>query len=204
MVSFCDIPLSQIRNHVATYGRYAIGLTKDWARSHGVTPVIYHHRDSQTALAAERLVISAASLITKHDVDLQGPLDALYLSFFFKPYEGRIWRNGRFSPHLVRFYDEREWRYVPLIWPFDSVAPPFLHKEFLLDSVRLQTANDRLRDINSLVFEPRFIRYIIINRDSEILETLEQVLQIKQHFSPNDLKLLTTRIISLEQILQDF
>ena len=41
MVCFCDIPLSQIRNHVEVYGGYAIGLSKEWGIENGINPVMY-------------------------------------------------------------------------------------------------------------------------------------------------------------------
>jgi len=48
MVCFCDIPLSQIKDHVNTYGEYAIGLSKEWAMSNGISPVFYLHYGSLT------------------------------------------------------------------------------------------------------------------------------------------------------------
>ena len=32
MICFCDIPLSQINNHIATYGEYGIGMSKEWGK----------------------------------------------------------------------------------------------------------------------------------------------------------------------------
>lgn len=46
MKCFCDIPLSQIYEHTNTYGKFAIGFTKEWAQKVGITPVLYIHNQS--------------------------------------------------------------------------------------------------------------------------------------------------------------
>jgi hypothetical protein len=41
MVCFCDIPLSQVKNHSKYYGEYAIGMKKNWGTKNKINPVFY-------------------------------------------------------------------------------------------------------------------------------------------------------------------
>lgn len=49
MICFCDIPLSNIKEHTLKYGNYGLGLAKDWGVNHGLSPVIYSHPKAETA-----------------------------------------------------------------------------------------------------------------------------------------------------------
>lgn len=46
MVCFCDIPLSNVEKHSSTYGKYAIGLTKEWGIINKISPILYYYKDS--------------------------------------------------------------------------------------------------------------------------------------------------------------
>ena len=46
MVCFCDIPLEHISNYTSMYGKYGIGLRKDWGIERGVNPVMYFNNES--------------------------------------------------------------------------------------------------------------------------------------------------------------
>ncbi|HYX09422.1 MAG TPA: abortive infection system antitoxin AbiGi family protein, partial [Bacteroidales bacterium] len=42
-VCFTDLPSDQIANHIDQYGKYVIGLSKDWGIANGITPIRYIH-----------------------------------------------------------------------------------------------------------------------------------------------------------------
>jgi hypothetical protein len=95
MVSFCDLPLSQIGFHLSVYGDYGIGMSKTWARRKGITPVLYLHRDSLIVSRLGKMLNQ--SFTHPADPNLLSELDETLfdLACFFKLYEGNLWRQGR-------------------------------------------------------------------------------------------------------------
>ena len=55
-----------------------------------------------------------------------------------------------------------------------------------------------------LEFTPNDINYIIVEKESEILEIMDAIQRIKSRHPYEDVKLLSTRIISMERITEDF
>jgi len=208
MVCFCDIPLSSIRNHAKNYGNYAIGLSKDWGKSKGISPVLYTYEKATTAGYLRGSYHESVGKLT--DVNSIKPYTfdfiAVYLELFIfmsKPYEGTLWRNGKYVEG-VRFYDEREWRYVPSL---DSMLqykfkPSLTKEEFIANYIR-DDNNTKLKQFK-LSFSPSDIKYIILDSESEVLNFIKKLRHIKAKYSKDDIDLLTTRIITMEQIKKDF
>ena len=112
MVCFCDIPLSQIGKHMRYYGRYGIGMKKSWAMEHKLNPVLYMERRSALAHTFDKLLAENFSRLgNPEEVDWKIRDAAVYLMSYMKPYSGDQVRNGKTERR--RFYDEREWRFVP-------------------------------------------------------------------------------------------
>ena len=127
MVSFCDLPFSQARRHLAMYGDYGIGMTKEWGKRHGISPVLYiYQRSLNTKTISNFLARTIAKDAKKYD-------ELFVFGCFVKPYEGDFWRKSGIIPN-VRFYDEREWRYVPV--PYTTRTSLFMDKDEFLDHKR--------------------------------------------------------------------
>ena len=201
MVSFCDIPLSQTIQHMEVYGSYGIGLSKEWGKSRGVCPVLYTVPHSFLALKL-RSLIENISDIPGTSASSNELLDDFHdATCYIKPYEGKvILANG--DEATVRFYDEREWRYVASL-PTESFRYG-LDKEGFNDQSIRQKANDHLWSQDRLEFVPNDIKYLIVKSEDEILELIMKVEAIKKpRYSPDEIKLLTSRIISAERIQSD-
>ena len=115
MVCFCDIPLKYSFSQRKLYGKYGISLKKDWAMSKWITPVTYvaENTKNHALLFAIYSLIDQAIAFHRTDkcntednpplINLQQEL--YKLRNFIKPYYNSL--DNR------KFYDEREWRYVP-------------------------------------------------------------------------------------------
>lgn len=196
MVCFCDIPLSQISKHVGKYGSYAIGLKKGWAMEQGVTPVLYVHKNS----LIPRTIVSEIKGIKPQGTSLSEQqmthlMELLRPIMMMKPYEVLDNDSGK----IERFYDEREWRYIP---PSDFPdSPDFLLENLVKDGV-LNSFN-KSKEKYGVEFNPEVINYIIVEKEQDILPLKREIISIKGRFPYDSVELLTTRILSMERIRQD-
>ncbi len=198
MVSFCDIPLSQIKDHIGKYGQYGIGLTKEWAVRMGLNPVLYIEPNSRLAgnlgIALEEFLLRSMGADGKPTPFQMALADVLR---YVKNYQGDLVRKVGTTKNY-RFSDEREWRFAPA---YDDAYEMLVSmKEYESDSVKHDASLATLR----LDFEPNDIKYIIIRDDTEITEFVDHLRRIKgKRYSYHDVERLTTRLLTAEQITSD-
>jgi len=203
MVCFCDVPLFQIKKHTRVYGNYAIGLTKDWAIKNKINPVIYAYYDSAFT---GYFKLALNSVFNNKNLDSNYVLKKfLFTMQYIKPYEGPLWRDGNIVQEKVRFYDEREWRYIPFTTNLEE--PLILNSNSSGDYEAIQKLNMDIskKNVMRLSFEPDDIRFIIVEKENQILNMIDEVTNIKRSkFSMEKLQILHTRIVSMETIEENF
>ena len=213
MVCFCDIPLSQISNHVEKYGGYALGLSKEWGESNGINPVMYELPNSNAIETIRESIHTTIPYLTGQSLDNEEYQEEMrklgnemiFFSCYLKPYKGLRWDGEGFSGNEIMFYDEKEWRYIPNYKSIleKSLRPYIFSHEYLNESKK-DEFNDIFKQNFKLDFRPDDIKYIIVNRESEVLDMAKKVEDIKDLFDANEIKLLITRIISVERLRDDF
>lgn len=199
MVCFCDIPLSKMKYHLSCYGNYGIGMTKSWGIKNGVSPVLYANPNSETITFVKE-ILKIARLKTNQSFQDIEPLSTNIrrLIRFIKPYQGKFVHNNK-TYENKRFYDEREWRYVPI-----NTKSSFLSKEDFSDKNILEENNADLRTNHKLNFKSNDIEYIIVKDRTEVLSMINDVMRIKEKYTPDEKLILTSKIISKDKIISDF
>lgn len=197
MVSFCDIPLSSIKEHIEKYGSYGIGLKKTWGQKMGLNPVLYVDKNSSFANNAHSALISLVrgkdiSSLTETESNLSDIIR------YMKNYEADL-KTEKLDIKNYRFADEKEWRYVPNKEDAQMAFNESLYKGAFKKGINEEISHLRLE------FKPDDINYIIINDDSEINDFINILRSSKGNgYSYNDVEKLMTRIITKEQIFNDF
>lgn len=199
MVSFCDIKLSEISDHISKYGRYGIGLSKEWAIENNLSPVFYQSLNSTFSHGLMEMLSNNSS--NNNDMkDNDIILNFLRLS---KEYEGKLVRHGRVGNKNYRYADEREWRYIPKL-NHNQEFPDYLLENDYDTQDKKDVANSKLNN-KRLSFNANDIMYLIVNNDSEIKEFITHIRNAKgKNYSPDEIDRLTTRIISCDRIENDF
>jgi Putative abortive phage resistance protein AbiGi, antitoxin len=123
-----------------------------------------------------------------------------FVAAYTKPFEGPAWRDGRVRKK-VRFYDEREWRYVP---PVLSTNGLFIEN---YRHIGKEIEKD-YKNYYSLNFTPDDIQYLIVEHDERernVIELHDFIMRrFSRRFSRTDAILVTTAIMTDDCIRDDF
>lgn len=195
IVCFCDIPLSRIDEHVEFYGRYGIGMTKEWANKNGLNPVMYLSGQNSLTTAVMNLAISANHL--KENEEDKFWQSFRHINAFIKPCTGRMVVGS--SPLDKEFYQESEWRYTPHI---DGIQAYLRRKDFLNENI-LRALNEVTKSSAVLKFLPSDVRYLFVKEDSDIPSLVNFIEANLDHYPSYEMKILLSRITSLQSIGDD-
>jgi len=202
MVSFCDLRLTQLSNptisiHTKDFGEYGLGFYKTWGIQNKVSPVVYIHSNSRATQVLE-LLRRNLNNINKEERE-KFKLDSLSeLIKFLKPYDGH-YQKGNWKKKLRRYYDEREWRFIP----DENHFPVIPHNKEKKNEIKNQVnkLNNELENV-PLHFEPKQIKYIIIKNDDDKSEVAMKIKskRFEQEIETN----LITKIVTLKQLEEDY
>lgn len=195
MVCFCDIPISRISEHTAFYGEYGIGMTKEWGLRNNLAPLIY----TPTIGAATRIanfILNYSIPEDNTDAELKEFRNDLLAHAFklipmIKPISGNMIISGK--PVEKDFSQESEWRYVP---DHDSIL-------VLEDFESKKEALNKSMESMKLEFTPADVRYIFVKADFEIPLVFDYIQANLGKFPLTDIKILISRIVSLETLARD-
>lgn len=205
IVSFCDIPISKIQNHIGTYGNYGIGLKKEWGFKNILSPIFYVKNNSLASGIFDGFINYTQDLVNIRDDNFEiQPYKNLisYLMTLTKPYDGYSY-NLRKKDYVdyVKYYDEREWRYIPLLKKEDEkIIRLHLEKdEFLNEQLRKQK-NEQIAEKYSLNFEIEDLKYIFLKSNEQKIQLINR---LRQFLERDKLELLATKMISKDFITED-
>ncbi len=202
MISFCDLTIMQLANdsvHRKNFGDFGIGLTKEWGIRNGVSPVMYVHRESQQTKRLQRLIRALRNIhkgINDNET-IDGIQQEMIDSFkYIKPYIGN-WQKGKRVRNKIIFYNEREWRYSPLLKQHAVLSGIF--KE---NRNEVKKINNELKK-NVIKFEVKDVKFIVI-RNKKNIPVIAKVINEIPEISYTQKNELITKIITFEEIREDF
>lgn len=195
MVSFCNIPLSQIGEHINYYGSYGIGVSMEWAVTmKNILPVFYITRN---AIPDIYDVVGDDSNKKKRN-----KFRWLFFLTRIKPYKGWNWKkkgNGQ-TINDYFYYNEREWRYIPEELSEEQLCIDVRGKDkSYLDSYQQEMKG------HSLIVPLQEIKYIILKSEDERINALKKINDLfADKYTQQELALLKSKIITCVQIENDF
>jgi hypothetical protein len=184
---FCDIPLSKTKFHLDWYGNYGLGIRQETLKKIGVSPVLYVH---------ETMVNEVIKPMVRNT-------EFHKIIALTKKYSGTTYSlqsDGTYRRTTRKFYDEREWRYVPKNVKIKWYKRTYGIQEGLDEARKLNKEQPYLDDSIQLSFFD--IDYIIV-KDVKDFTSLIDVLR-RKFPNQDEFQVILTKVMTAKQIKKDF
>ena len=182
-ISFCDIPLSMIKNHVNWYGAYAIGVKRSALKTLGASPVYYTH--SRTEGIPHN---SSSNSVAFYDSV------PWFTSRLKQVYGKQVFDNGgNLTFKNRKFYNEREWRIVGNVNQLDVIT---YRNESELIKYKKQIPSSNLQNIEVGIDD---IEYIILERTAD----LHNFILFVNKFYPTSQNELLAKVLLYDKLKND-
>lgn len=208
-ISFCDIPEETIFKYTH-YGKYCIGLSKDWGKMKRLNPVLYIEKNSiiaESFIKSFHAVDEGIHLVNNSILDLKtyfefiksnsnlsedekqfgykrvssvlDQVEALskvvtfgqYMPYHVKHYEDKLITKAQEYDHY-RFYDEREWCYVP-----DELqkSNELYKNKIQYELWRNENRDKKLLDNVSLEFNFSDITHLFVENEEDKIKLIQEI-----------------------------
>ena len=215
MVSFCDIRLSQIKDHTRNYGFSGVGLTKEWGINHGINPVFYIERKTMPDIYLSSIITSffkernqeGTSLALTSNLKI-ALIELMKIVSYCKINNSQNWdkKLETLTGKKINFYNEREWRFVPQVNQTDKTDLILLNFITILEQsktstlIQIKQLNEKLKN-NPLTFSPECIRHIIVKNDRQLNDIIKHLRSIEKY--KKDFDLLVSKITTIGRLNED-
>lgn len=197
LVSFCDIPLTRIKDHVGFYGGFGFGMSREWAIRARLNPVIYLSESSALRYSILNLAQPEQFVLPEQ---LPKFIDHLFeLLALVKPLSGKMTRSEGGEADKD-FYLENEWRFTPTLAQGRKCIPI---QKFEAEK---DVYNNYTFDNCLLRFDIKDINYVIVQKEADraVFFTILNQMEAAGEYDSSQLQDLRSNIISLERIEKDF
>lgn len=187
MLSLCDIPFTDIGEYLTKYGGNSIGLSRDWGKKCGITPVVYCEPTSN-------LLNNIINTFKSESANIS-PLTLNLLSHI-KNHEGEL---PKYSYRKYRFYDEHEVRIIPNLNELNRIEQkPILSKNDYNNYKDNNKNSSMLPDSLHVSFEYEDLRYFIL-KDEESIKEIKKILSKEIDLNESKISFFT-----IQQVKEDF
>lgn len=208
MVCFCDIRLSRVLSHVDTYGKFAIGLNKEWGLQQGIQPLLYINPTSEFCSKFKQYFHNAIEDSTSS----QYQNFLVYNLLYQKPYNGFMPVKDKNDVDKTikknkNFQDEQEWRYI------NTAINNEVNNDFMITSSNiLEHRHRKCIDIYNKIIakNPKYwlkfqyddVKYLLVASEKD-KNLLIQFINDKLDCDNNEKLKLASKIFTINNIQED-